>query len=99
MCPYQLRIGNLTIDPACIEYVVISSTGPVNFGLLALEEEGRRLEGALRSLEKEPGMKFFAQDDMQSTTGHCNVKVKNVEKDETKAPVRYRIHASLERLR
>jgi len=95
----MLKVGDVQVDPSYIRYVVISGTGSVNFQLLALEEEGKRLERELRRFEAAGGVECSAQDDRgEPVNGLYEVKVISVEKDSTKIPVRYRIRGSLQQL-
>jgi hypothetical protein len=92
-----LEIHDLKVEEHCIEYVLFVGGNPaVMFGLIAFDDEGKKLEEKLRILEKETALRFLAMSDYgQRWTGFCDIKNLKIEKDESKAPVRYKFTGGL----
>jgi len=93
----RLKIHDLMVDEHSIEYILFVIGNPaVEFGLIAFDEEGKKLEEKLRSLEKEEALKYLAvNDEGKRMTGFCSIRNLNIEKDESKAPTKYRITGGL----
>lgn len=79
---------------------MIFSSGPigVHFNLVAVEEEGMKLERKLQDLQQKQPVKFIAQGGLRDDVikGLCKIVNLRTEKDETKVPVIYHIDGSLE---
>jgi hypothetical protein len=98
----RLELGNQTIPEHFLQHIVISAGRVgVSFGIVAPEEDGKRLEDELRRLEKEHAIRYFASEDsafigpLRSGPGLCDIINLTIEKDTSRVPVLYRIRGQL----
>lgn len=65
----------------------------------ALEQEGMNLIKQLQEAEKNPGIRYEAEDDKgQIRKGYCNVKIESMEIKKDQVPVVYRFVLQLQKV-